>query len=214
MNIVPSLNSHRKTLLIVVSVFLLNSFSSAIFAQQSPADVDRRERYVLSSPNAVADVKPAATRFLGNSPVKVIDRVSKTLEPDDYEIESKAFALINQKRLDRGLVKLVWNNQAARLARQHSKNMAQNDFFSHAGLNGEMVDERATEFGATDWEAIGENIAFCQGFTNPAEFVVGRWMLSTGHRENILNRIWTESGIGMAKTSDGKYYFTQVFIVK
>ncbi len=214
MNIVPSLNSHRKTLLIVVSVFLLNSFSSAIFAQQSPADVDRRERYVLSSPNAVADVKPAATRFLGNSPVKVIDRVSKTLEPDDYEIESKAFALINQKRLDRGLVKLVWNNRAARLARQHSKNMAQNDFFSHAGLNGEMVDERATEFGATDWEAIGENIAFCQGFTNPAEFVVGRWMLSTGHRENILNRIWTESGIGMAKTSDGKYYFTQVFIVK
>jgi uncharacterized protein YkwD len=75
-----------------------------------------------------------------------------------------------------------------------------------------MVNDRADAGGVHKWKAIGENIAFNQGYKNPIEFAVERWMKSTGHRENILNDRWKESGIGIAITADGAYYFTQVFI--
>jgi uncharacterized protein YkwD len=39
-------------------------------------------------------------------------------------------------------------------------------------------------------------------------------MRSQGHRENLLDTRWKESGIGIAVASDGSYYFTQVFLLR
>ncbi|MGI8494448.1 MAG: CAP domain-containing protein [Pyrinomonadaceae bacterium] len=39
-------------------------------------------------------------------------------------------------------------------------------------------------------------------------------MLSPSHKENILDKRWKETGIGIAIASDGTYFFTQVFILK
>jgi uncharacterized protein YkwD len=75
-----------------------------------------------------------------------------------------------------------------------------------------MVNDRADSFGISKWRAVGENIAYNRGYANPIEFAVDRWMHSPGHRENILNARWKESGIGIAITQDGAYYFTQVFL--
>jgi uncharacterized protein YkwD len=62
------------------------------------------------------------------------------------------------------------------------------------------------------WSAIGENIAFMKGFDNPVRTAVEKWLLSPGHKRNLLNPDWTETAIGLAVSPDGKYYFTQVFI--
>ena len=91
--------------------------------------------------------------------------------------------------------------------------MAKHSFFSHVGVNGRMIDERAIDFGLDDWRSIGENIAYNKGFSNPVEFAVERWMLSDGHRRNLLHSRWRESGVGVAVTADGTYFFTQVFVV-
>lgn len=92
--------------------------------------------------------------------------------------------------------------------------MADYKFFSHQGLNGQLIDERATDLGIEKWKAISENIAFNKGYINPVEFAVERWMQSASHRQNLLNPRWQQSGIGVAITSDGAYYFTQVFLNK
>jgi len=38
------------------------------------------------------------------------------------------------------------------------------------------------------------------------------WMNSPGHRSNILNPTYTELGVGLAKDSAGRCYWTQMFI--
>jgi uncharacterized protein YkwD len=130
----------------------------------------------------------------------------------NFEFERKAFEEINQQRASSKLQPLVWSDDAAKIARIHSENMANFKFFSHEGLDGSMVNDRADSFGVNKWRAIGENIAYNRGYANPIESVVEQWMKSTGHRENILNGRWKESGIGIAITADGTYYFTQVFV--
>lgn len=132
----------------------------------------------------------------------------------NFAFERRAFEEINQQRITAGLQPLVWSDAAAKIARLHSENMANFKFFSHEGLDGSMVNDRADAFGISKWKAIGENIAYNRGYNNPIEFAVERWMQSPGHRENILNGRWTESGIGIAITQDGTYYFTEVFLLR
>ena len=100
------------------------------------------------------------------------------------------------------------------MARQHSSNMAQQNFFNHVGPDGMDTTDRARLSGVNDWRALGENIAYNQGYDDPAAFAVERWMLSAKHRANILRGEFNRSAIGAARTSDGRVYMTQVFITR
>ena len=128
--------------------------------------------------------------------------------------EHRVFDLINNERVTRGLQPLIWIEQAAAAARSHSTNMAECGYFSHADLSGRRVDDRADEFGLSDWRRLGENIAWLSGYDDPVPKVVDGWMQSPGHRENILNSKYRESGIGIAVSREGQYYFTQVFVLR
>ena len=129
-------------------------------------------------------------------------------------LERLVFEFVNQKRTENGLPALVWSEQAAEVARLHSSNMAANNFFSHAGLDGKRVDARADRMGLRNWRMIGENIAYNRGYGEPVARAVESWMRSPGHRKNILNSRWKETGIGIAVTADGTYYFTQIFLLR
>jgi uncharacterized protein YkwD len=130
------------------------------------------------------------------------------------QLERKAFDLLNEKRKEQGLTAVQWSEDVAKVARQHSESMAVYKFFSHTGLDGSMVNDRADALGLSRWKAIGENIAYNRGYDNPVEFACQRWMQSQSHRENILNPRWKEAGIGVAVTTEGTYYFTQVFVLR
>lgn len=128
--------------------------------------------------------------------------------------EKEAFDLINKKRADIGLDPLVWSNELAAVARLHSQDMADQKYFSHRGSDGSMVDDRADKMGVKNWSAIGENIAFERGFDDAANFAVDRWMESPAHKQNLLDKRWKETGMGVAILPDGTYYFTQVFLLR
>lgn len=130
------------------------------------------------------------------------------------ELEKQVFDLINRQRRSRGLKNLKWNTKVADVARGHSREMALYDYFSHTGLDGRLVDKRAMDVGLSNWSSIGENIAYLRGYDDPAQYAVERWMLSPSHRENLLDPRWKETGIGLAITRDGTFYFTQVFMVE
>lgn len=147
---------------------------------------------------------------------RIFDNADKKKEtaPTTFDLEKRVFDLINQQRRASGLSDLQWNDDVAKIARLHSQNMATYKFFSHRGLDGSMVNDRADALKVSKWQSIGENIAYNRGYANPLEFAVECWMESAGHRSNILNRGWKESGIGIAVAADGSYYFTQVFMLK
>ncbi len=129
-------------------------------------------------------------------------------------LESKVFELANLERFAKGLGPLAWNEKAALAARSHSGNMASADFLGHEDLLGNNVADRVARYGLDDWRRIGENVAWLTGYDDPAARVVFRWMASPGHRDNMLESKWRETGVGLVVSPKGKYYFTQVFVLR
>lgn len=80
--------------------------------------------------------------------------------------------------------------------------------FSHDRLDGSSCATILDDMEITGWNGAGENIAAGQ---TSAERVMGSWMNSEGHRENIMNGNYTHIGIGCVE-SGGVLYWTQVFV--
>jgi uncharacterized protein YkwD len=201
-------------------------FSTDTFPQNDKTD-NRPKAYLLSSGDRRSVERPKTAYLLSNGDTRSTlgrPRVYKPQQPVSsaktsktvavFDLERRAFELINQRRENCGLTPLKWSDDVARIARLHSENMANFNFFSHTGVDGSMVNDRADFLGIRKWQAIGENIAYNQGFENPVEFAVERWMKSPKHRENLLSSRWKESGIGIAVTGNGTYYFTEVFLLR
>lgn len=129
-------------------------------------------------------------------------------------MEKKALDLINKERQRHGYAPLSFDPEICLVARMYSEKMAAKNFFSHVDPSGNDVQGRARNFGVRNWRAIGENLAFNQGYDDPVAFAVERWMVSPSHRSNILLAMWTATGIGIAKSEDDSYYITQVFITR
>jgi uncharacterized protein YkwD len=129
-----------------------------------------------------------------------------------YSIERRVFDRVNDERIRNGRKGLQWADQAAAVARFHSTEMVDQRFFGHEDRQGRSPSMRADMLGLRDWREIGENIAWLSGAVDPVQRVVANWMHSPSHRKNILDPGYRESGVGLAMTRDGKYYFTQVFL--
>lgn len=114
---------------------------------------------------------------------------------DTYaEQEQQMIDLINSERTDRGLEPLSVNPILTGVAREHSKDMIDNDYFSHDSLDGTLFSERIKDAGYTIYR-IGENIAM----NYPPDVVQAHenLMSSSGHRANILSSDYNEIGIGI-----------------
>ncbi len=140
--------------------------------------------------------------------------VKASIVVNTASIERIAFDLINKKRVESGFKQLEWSDEVARIARQHSQDMAEFKYFGHRGLDDSMVSDRADRSGLKKWRAIGENIAFNRGYNDPVEVAVKLWLESPSHRQNLLKSDWSESAVGIAVAADGSYYFTQVFLTR
>jgi uncharacterized protein YkwD len=128
--------------------------------------------------------------------------------------ERKVFELVNAQRRSQGEPSLVWDAELTRMARLHSENMAHQNFFDHKGPDGQGLRERSRANGIVGFRALAENLAYNKGFADVASCAVLGWMRSEGHRDNMLNAEFTRSGIGIARSADGRVYITQVFVAR
>jgi uncharacterized protein YkwD len=132
---------------------------------------------------------------------------------DASKIEQRAFEATNLARADRGLAPLAWDPQLCVLARGHSESMAQRGYFDHETPEGLLPRDRARAQGLR-FRVLGENIAYNKGLDDPGAFAVQRWMISSGHRANILYVGFEASAIGSYIAADGSVYITQLFIAR
>lgn len=126
--------------------------------------------------------------------------------------EIEIFERINRERERFRLQDLAWDDEAARLARNYSARMAREGFFDHIDPDGNSVVERAEGARLRNWTMIGENLFMCTAYAGYATLAVSGWMKSPTHKQNILDRRWTATGIGVAKDRYGQIYITQVFL--
>ena len=157
---------------------------------------------------------------------------------DLLALEREVYTLVNQVREEHGLTPLAWNDKLAELARSHSRDMAEHQFFSHVNQRGEDVNRRAAEAGITCrkrrgnyiLEGLGENLyetaryaTYQRVFGESAERLilewktqqriardaVDGWLQSPPHRANLLSPDYETQGIGVAHSEEEELVITQ-----
>jgi len=138
--------------------------------------------------------------------------------------------------VENGLTELEWNQQIAEVARNHSQDMAERNYFSHESPEGYDFTWRYAEGNVICAIQLGDmiyggaenihkggvygTIHYTNGIETSRDYktleeiaqdVATGWMNSPGHRANILTPYWQTEGLGVAVTSDGAVYSTENF---
>lgn len=133
---------------------------------------------------------------------------TQSTTPSLASIEKAVHNQVNQYRANRNLPPLSLNYRITEQARIHSRNMANGTVpFSHDGFNQRVQ----TIAKVIPLSTAAENVAYNQGYSNPATQAVQNWLNSSGHRANIEGS-YNLTGVGVTKNARGEYYFTQIFI--
>lgn len=131
-------------------------------------------------------------------------------------LEDEVLRLVNEARASKrkcgsttykAAPALRTNKTLANVAAAHSRDMAVHDYFSHNSRNGDSPFDRMKAAGYR-YSSAGENIA--AGYRTPAS-VVSAWLKSTGHCKNIMNKSYTQIGVGYATGGYYGTYWTQDF---
>lgn len=125
---------------------------------------------------------------------------------DISQIEQDIFTLVNQRRQENGVPPLTFSNEIAAVARAHSKDMNDRNFFAHNNPDGLDPFQRM-RIGGITFSTAGENIAGGQS----AEIMMTNWMNSPGHRANILSASFSKIGVGVSVSSRFGLLATQDF---
>jgi uncharacterized protein YkwD len=100
---------------------------------------------------------------------------------------------------------LAWNATLGTIAQDHSRDMANNNYFDHKDRDGRTPGDRA-ELAGYSGQLVGENIAAGQDTVHK---VVEGWLTSPGHCANLMNPQYQELGAAYAtdpKSSAGIYW--------
>jgi uncharacterized protein YkwD len=152
-----------------------------------------------------------------NNSVTGIQIISKALEENKKDFYTEAtptlkegfeyqmFDITNAARVNHQLPILTWDDHVRETARDHSADMAMNDYFDHKNLEGQSPFDRMKE-DKVAFHTAGENLAYGQ---LSSIFAHEGLMNSLGHRENILRQDYEYLGVGVAFNEKSLPYYTQ-----
>jgi uncharacterized protein YkwD len=128
-----------------------------------------------------------------------------TLVPEASDLERARVAiycLINRERARNGESPLRGDELLRSAAQHHSDDMLARDYFEHEAPGGETLLDRLRASGyiysSRIGYVIGENIAWGTLSLSTPKAIVEAWMASPGHRANILDPSFRDTGIGVA----------------
>jgi uncharacterized protein YkwD/uncharacterized membrane protein required for colicin V production len=124
----------------------------------------------------------------------------------DPDAEARMLDLINGERASAGLKPLLADDSLREVARQHSLEMFELDYFSHTSPTGGSPFDRM-HAGSVQFEVAGENLAYA-----PNVDIAHRGLMnSPGHRANILRQEFGRVGIGVIRSQAQGSMFSQEF---
>lgn len=116
--------------------------------------------------------------------------------------------LVNQERKKAGVPALTLSEKLTSIANTKAKDMADKNYFSHDSPTYGSPFDMLKHFGVS-YSYAGENIA--AGQRSAAE-VMNSWMNSSGHKANILNKNYTQLGVGYYEGGQYGTEWVQLFI--
>lgn len=146
---------------------------------------------------------------LGGAPASAQTAAPASGSDFPRDVEKQTFGLINHYRDQAGLPLLTWNDDIARLARGHSREMATGIAdFGHGGFS-DRVQQMKSILGR--FQGAGENVLYTTQLDQVAARAVQMWLHSPHHLRNIRGD-YNLSGIGVWISPSGTIYFTQLFL--
>lgn len=117
------------------------------------------------------------------------------------DVAAQVLKRINRAREDAGMPALSRNPQLDAAAQAHANDLLQNGArLGHTGSDGSSIKQRVAGSGFAGG-AVGENWAGYRSVDKVMEF----WLNDAPHRRNILNRRYSEIGIGVATRPNGGF---------
>jgi uncharacterized protein YkwD len=116
-------------------------------------------------------------------------------------VVAATLCLVNDERVRFGESALIEDPRLTGAAVGHSRDMDENDYFSHTSPGGQTLLMRIQASGfipnANVGYTLGENIAWGTLWLGTPRAIVKAWMESPGHRANILDGSYRYTGIGV-----------------
>lgn len=122
------------------------------------------------------------------------------------ELEIGMLDMINSERKKAGLPVLYFDEELAKVARTHSKDMFQRGYFSHYNPEGKSPFDRIRKEGI-QFRIAGENLALAQNLSLAHDGL----MESPTHRANIEHKSFGRVGIGILDGGYNGIMVTQLF---
>jgi len=125
--------------------------------------------------------------------------------------EARLLWLINDARAGVGRVALRWDNRLADVAQERSDDMARTGDFGHIGWT--ELTAMIKEEGIV-WQRLAETLVKGTPRTamESAEEAMTTWRKSQGHWDLLSSADFNYIAIGMARASDGWYYWTAILL--
>jgi uncharacterized protein YkwD len=147
-----------------------------------------------------------APQRLGHAPAaKSSACLDADLTPTAYDVprvRAATLCLVNRERAGHGESPLSEDPRVTSAAQSHTEDMAFGDYFDHVGRHGDtpLSRLRASGYLSTPRAGyeIGENIAWGTLWLATPRAIVAAWMASPGHRANILDSQYRDTGIGVS----------------
>ncbi len=147
------------------------------------------------------------TSCSSNSEIELVENnIENTATFSEKAIESEILSRVNDYRVANGFSSLNKLQAIKSQTSNHTNYMVDKDKVSHDFFfqRKEYLNKNANAIG------VGENVAY--GYST-AESVVNAWIKSDGHKKNIEGD-FTHFEVTAEKSSDGKWYFTNIFVKK
>ncbi len=194
------------TLATLICVFLMGVSASVGTTTHTVQKGDTMWKIAVKYEVGLSEIKSANTHIKNPDLIYPGDKLYIPLADTGVSsYEKEVVRLVNVERSKQGLSPLAENWQLSRVARYKSQDMKDKGYFSHTSPTYGSPFDMMKSFGIS-YRTAGENIA--KGQRTPAE-VVKAWMNSSGHRANILNKSFTQIGVGYVANG---HYWTQMFI--
>jgi uncharacterized protein YkwD len=126
-------------------------------------------------------------------------------------LEAGLHAAVNDVRQRSGLIVLQRDPALDAVARAHSEDMASRGYFAHETPEGLTPPDRLKRAGIRRITLAGENVGLTSR-GNPNQEIVGGWLASPVHRQNLLAPVFNATGVGIARGPDGTLFYTQLYV--
>ena len=143
-------------------------------------------------------------------PLGHVARAAPASSADLAPLEAGLHTAINEVRARAGLVRLQRDPTLDAVAREHSEDMAARHYLAHETPEGLNPPDRMKRGGAVGYTLAGENVGTTTR-PDPNREIVDAWMASPVHRDNVLAPAFNATGVGIARSADGTWYYTQLY---